>query len=247
MVNKNNFIFLFILIFMNYMYGQKYNGYVIYKKIKNDNTSIEKIKNLKIRMFIEETEEEIKKLEYKLKFNSLESSFKVIKKMDIENNRIIQFAISTGEGGGTKYTNLKSRQSINQKEAYGKKFLIFSSLDSIKWQLNDKSKIINGYTCYKALSTKTVIGSKEISLVDVTAWYAPKIPVNFGPIGFAGLPGLIIELQFDKYKYYMTELELNPKQIIKIKKPIKGEKMTLNEFLEYEKKLAGQSRGFMRN
>ena len=57
--------------------------------------------------------------------------------------------------------------------------------------------------------------------------YAP-----FGPIGYAGLPGVILELEARNYKYYATKINLNPKKEIKITKPTKGKKVTQEEFYD---------------
>jgi GLPGLI family protein len=52
-----------------------------------------------------------------------------------------------------------------------------------------------------------VDGEKQDILV--TAWYAPDIPVRFGPIGYGGLPGLILELQNESATFYVTKINLN--------------------------------------
>jgi GLPGLI family protein len=35
-------------------------------------------------------------------------------------------------------------------------------------------------------------------------------PVRFGPIGYGGLPGLILELQNESATFYVTKINLNP-------------------------------------
>ena len=51
-----------------------------------------------------------------------------------------------------------------------------------------------------------------------TAWYAPEIPISNGPETFGGLPGLILELHTPRMVYLCSEVVLNPKKPIKIKK-----------------------------
>jgi len=248
-MNKSTkYILLLCLFFLTYLiYGQKNNGFVLYKKSLRTPISYEDIKNTKFRDFNKSLVKASNELEYKLEFTAQESTFKVIEILESDGDRISKFAIRLGSGNGIRYTNINTKELIHQKDAYGKQFLIVSSLDSIKWKLINESKNINGYKCFKAITSEVVVGSKKTTIVDVVAWYEPKIPISFGPVGYGGLPGLIIELQIDKYKYYLTKIELNSKKEVKIQKPIKGKRMTLNEFLEYEKELAGQNRSYMRN
>ena len=65
----------------------------------------------------------------------------------------------------------------------------------INWYLTNEKKIIDGYECYKATSEYVVINPKGEFRHPVVAWYCPQIPYSFGPKGYNGLPGLILELQ----------------------------------------------------
>jgi len=240
-------LFALILSFSYLTYGQDNKGVVFYKKNLITPISYKDIKSVKFREFNKTLAKKSDKLKYTLEFVNEESIFQVIETMESDKDKMLEYAIRLGAGHGIRYTNISTKELIYKKEAYGKQFLITNNLDSLRWKLINESKVVNGYNCFKAVTSKTVVGSKKTVAFEVIAWYAPEIPLNFGPIGYAGLPGLIIELYNDKYKYYMTEMELNTKQIGKIKKPTKGKKMTLGEFLEYEKKLAGESRSLMRN
>ncbi len=53
-------------------------------------------------------------------------------------------------GGGTLYKNVKTKTIVNDKEVFGKEFLIKDSLTSYSWKLENESKKIGQYTCYKA-------------------------------------------------------------------------------------------------
>ncbi|MFN4152047.1 MAG: GLPGLI family protein [Candidatus Sericytochromatia bacterium] len=81
------------------------------------------------------------------------------------------------------------------------------------WKLTNESKLIQNYLCYKATSKETITNSKGEFQFDIIAWYCPEIPYQFGPNGFGGLPGLILELQFDKSLYGLKTLTLNDKSI----------------------------------
>lgn len=64
-------------------------------------------------------------------------------------------------------------------------FLISDIYHDFEWSISDETKTIAGYPCIKA--TTTYRGRTW------TAWYAPQIPVSFGPWKLHGLPGLILE------------------------------------------------------
>lgn len=70
------------------------------------------------------------------------------------------------------------------------------------WNLNfSDTKKINNYTCNKA--------TMEFRGRSYTAWFAPEIPYFIGPFKFAGLPGLILEIQDDTqtFKWSVTRLK----------------------------------------
>jgi len=64
----------------------------------------------------------------------------------------------------------------------------------------------------------------------ITAWYTPQIPVNQGPKEYWGLPGLILEVSFDKTMLLATKIILNPKDKKPLKTPDKGKVVTQAEY-----------------
>lgn len=66
--------------------------------------------------------------------------------------------------------------------------------------------------------------------IEVTAWYTPQIPVNQGPDGYWGLPGLILEVNADRTTILCTKIVINPKDKDNIDKPEKGEVVTQEEY-----------------
>ena len=66
--------------------------------------------------------------------------------------------------------------------------------------------------------------------VEVTAWYTPQVPINQGPDDFWGLPGLILEVNFDRTTILCTKIVMNPKEKDNIDKPDKGEVVTQEEY-----------------
>ncbi|NRD23308.1 GLPGLI family protein [Winogradskyella litoriviva] len=74
--------------------------------------------------------------------------------------------------------------------------------------------------------------TKEPKTIEVVAWYSPQIPVNQGPDGYWGLPGLILEVNADRTTILCTKIVLNPAEKEEIEKPTKGDEVTQAEYTE---------------
>lgn len=74
-------------------------------------------------------------------------------------------------------------------------FLVYSdSVPVIDWNFSDEdSDTIMGYECRKATA--------EFAGRHYTAWFAPEIPLPFGPYKFGGLPGLILKIEDDDRQF----------------------------------------------
>lgn len=68
--------------------------------------------------------------------------------------------------------------------------------------------------------------------IEVVAWYTPQIPINQGPDGYWGLPGLILEISADRTTILCTKIVMNPEEKEDIDKPEKGQKVTQAEYTE---------------
>lgn len=93
------------------------------------------------------------------------------------------------------------RKGCDSIITYNRKFESVSKfsyyLDNSEWFLLDETKVINGISCKKAFTTfrKDYGDGQKMDLYDVVAWYDPDVDCSFGPRGFQGLPGLILELE----------------------------------------------------
>lgn len=80
--------------------------------------------------------------------------------------------------------------------------------------------------------------------INITVWYTPSIPVSFGPAGYDGLPGLVLESSTSSFYLIAQNIQFQDKQL-QIKRPKKGDKITLDEFNKKLnknwKKLTGQN------
>lgn len=120
-------------------------------------------------------------------------------------------------GSNIYYTNSKTKINLTQNcRTLGECFIIKSNFN--EWVLTQEKKMIAGFLCYKATKNKKI------------AWFTPKIPVNAGPKGNSGLPGLILELKVNNIIFRATKITLNTKEKIIIKRPTKGIKISQKGF-----------------
>jgi GLPGLI family protein len=83
--------------------------------------------------------------------------------------------------------------------------------------------------------------------VEVTAWYTPQIPVSNGPGEYAGLPGLILELNIYRTTLLCSKIVMNPKEAEKIEPPTKGKEVTRKEYNKIVKEKTDELRENFRN
>ncbi|MDP5093627.1 MAG: GLPGLI family protein [Polaribacter sp.] len=205
----------------------------------NEMTEVQKQQMMnRMKSFLEKT--------YTLTFTKTESSFKEDAKLETPGTNGPGWGRSNGQG--SIYKSLKDKEMIEDIEQFSKRFLIVEKMDQPQWQLTSETKQIGNYTVYKAtmnIEDKTIdFGSifgrrnnnqtddkkNEPKMIDVVAWYSPQIPVSAGPDRYWGLPGLILELSFDRTIMLCTEIVLNPEQKIEIQKPNKGDKVEREEY-----------------
>jgi len=101
---------------------------------------------------------------------------------------------------GFLYT-LYSLQSKNQNP------YIKEPIPDLNWKLLSEKKSIKGLSCYSA---KTTFRGRTYF-----AWYAPSIPISFGPWKLNGLPGLIIEAKDDTNEviFQAEKVSYNPQKM----------------------------------
>lgn len=98
---------------------------------------------------------------YVLRFDKSASTYLEEEKLDApgqEGNPMRMMASFMG-GGGKQYKNVKTKRFMQEKEIFGKEFLIDDSLPKLNWKMENETKKIGDYTCYKA--TAIVAASKS--------------------------------------------------------------------------------------
>ncbi len=231
-----NTLFL-LLIAVNYSFAQTTSGTIIYKKevlwflSEQEDFKKKNAKNLTYLNSVLKIDENVKlllkDLQFVLTFNITKSIFKSDNILELETNRFFRAAIGP-DGSKVYYTDTKTQENLHQIDAFGDLFLV--SYPQIEWQLHNETKKIGNFNCYKATTIKEVKGRKGLIKTPIEAWYTPELAIPFGPIGFNGLPGLIVELSMRKFRYTIQKIALNPTNEIEIKKPKKGKKVTKQEF-----------------
>jgi GLPGLI family protein len=183
--------------------------------------------------FNQERINRVNTFEFELKFNNNQSVFEMV------DNKLAGNLNSKYNAGLCMSSGIYYKENINSlllratdNEEFGK--LIVQIDNNVKWLLVNESKIIDGYTCYKAISEIYFYDQNLEFPVKLIAWYCPKIPLSFGPKCFSGLPGLILELVNGNITFTATKIVLNPLDEVVVSKPTDGKLITNLEF----KKLA---------
>ncbi len=197
---------------------------------------------------------------YILTFSGKESIYKEEEKLEAGMNPGFKMMMSSFSAGD-QYKNLDTKQMLEEREFFGKQFLVSDTIATLDWQLEKESKQIGQYVAFKATAVKK-IDANDLSMarqkktekkegetanesidkndpwsqieipteVLVTAWYTPMIPVGNGPAEYAGLPGLILELNVYRTTILCSKIIMNPKEAEKIAPPTTGKKVTRQEF-----------------
>lgn len=184
-----------------------------------------------------------------LTFNKVESIYKEQKSEEsFGGGRGARFSsMMASFSTGTQYKNVNEGLFLENKDFFGKQFLIKDDLPKLAWKMTGETKKIGDYMCFKAIAKKIdtdldiaslrpnrnadgeVEAPKEDEVpkeIEVVAWYTIQIPVNQGPGEYWGLPGLILEVTAGETVIYCTKIVINPTEKEAIVMPEKGKKIT---------------------
>ncbi|ALU73908.1 GLPGLI family protein [Tenacibaculum dicentrarchi] len=224
-MKKMKILVVIALFFLNNIIAQSQQGIITYKKSIERKTPTEKDKKASNFNQFERVNKSIDKLlknaEFELRFTIKESFFVLMPSLILEKSSWSKLALVPY--GNSKFYNTKD-EILFEKNIFGEDFLI--SNEQLNWQLKNETKKIGNYLCYKAIAIEKKMYRGKMKEYPVIAWYCPEISSSFGPIGVAGLPGLILEVNKGNIKYRATKINLNPKKNIKITKLTKGKKIT---------------------
>lgn len=229
--------------------AQDFQGVATYKThrkvdIKLDST---KVNSAMEEQMMEMIKKQFQKT-YKLSFNKENSIYKEEETLGAPQARAGGIMVSSfGGGSDVLFKDNKKQAFTSQKETMGKIFLIQDSLPNYSWKLENETKYIGEYTCFKATYTREIevpkSGNFSVSNVKseeapemvkkeivTTAWYTPQIPISNGPGKYQGLPGLILEINDGSQTIICTSIVLNSTEKLAIGAPTKGKKVNQKEY-----------------
>lgn len=128
--------------------------------------------------------------------------------------------LKTVGGENAVYLDLNANLSISQANILERSFIIKEELKKYEWNILSETKEIAGKKCIKAQPKNNT---------SVTAWFTADIPLGFGPMGYYGLPGLILQLE-TATKIYTLQKMVYPKESPSMMPPSKGKEISRAEF-----------------
>lgn len=226
--------------FLKITYVKDYYNRLDTAKVKSDRGKISNLNKIILK--------NSKGITYQLIVSNHHSAFKMDKlKISKSNNDFKELAGSLGGTKGIFYINKKDSIYINKKHFAGEEFII--KLKPRKWKITNKTKRINNFNCYKALSQDVVSNHKGVFKFNVVAWFCPDLPSFFGPAKYYGLPGLILELDNGKTRLLATRIDFLKTKNSNLTQPKNGIKLTEEEFEGFVKDKAKKmfKNSFQRN
>lgn len=143
---------------------------------------------------------------YELYFNNTQSIYLLNRDTTLSesktNGRLAKLIQQNASELPFYYKKLNKNEVIFNSKTVLKQYTVKDSIN-LNWTILKEKKTIGNYECAKA--TTEFRGRKY------TAWFTTKIPVDYGPRKFSGLPGLIVQIYDSKgvYKAYATEIKIN--------------------------------------
>jgi len=158
---KKNIFYLALMLVFTQMQAQKdFQGMAVYES-KTQAPKLEGMRgNRDITPEMQKTmEERMKKMLEKtfiLNFDKTASIYKEEEKLDAPGQQGVMRIMMNSfmGGGGTFYKDVKTKSYTVDKEFMGKEFLVVDSLPKLNWKLEQETKQIGGYNCYKATAVK---------------------------------------------------------------------------------------------
>lgn len=225
-------ILVYVLLF-NSVSAQDFSGIAIYKTSSKmtmtmDSTKVSSDEQKALNDMIRKSMQK----EYELRFNKTESIYKKIEKLKKKDGSqdIEVIGLGSGTEGGL-YKDTKGLSLVESRDLFGKLFLVKDELQKYNWTLQDETRQVGKYLCYKAEAVVEVATKgKETRKNKITAWYTPQIPISNGPASYWGLPGLILELDDGRLSMICSKITLNSGEVVEIKRPNKGKVVTNKEY-----------------
>lgn len=159
-MKKTILLFFFTLVY-TYSFAQKdFQGMAVYESKTSTSDFKARFEGNKsitpdMQKMMEERMKKMFEKTFVLNFDKSASIYKEEEKLEASNQGggFRMMSSMTG-GGGTYYKNVKDKTYSVDKDFMGKEFLVKDSLASLNWKMEDETRVIGGYTCYKATAVK---------------------------------------------------------------------------------------------
>lgn len=163
---KKIFYIIFASVLTVTVEAQSFQGMAVYE---SKTSTAEMMKNMPKRNDItpemqKNMEERLKKMferTYVLNFDKTTSIYKEEEKLDApgQSNQGARMMMSMTGNGGTNFKNVKEKRYVVDKEVFGKQFLIKDTLTNFNWKMENETRQIGNYTCFKATAVIPVSDS----------------------------------------------------------------------------------------
>ena len=236
---KKNILILFLLFTNLIVSLNAQTTRVTYKKERNDPESLEKyFKENKEKLpqyaidIVRKSFEKMLSEEFVLIYDKTKSIYQKTQVLSTNDNNT---SGNPSETDNVYFKNLETKDKVFKSSQTGTKTNVQVDFEQYKWEITTETKLINGYKCFKAKTI--VIGfnrvKKEEIILNRIAWFTPEIASSFGPQGFDGLPGLVLETaENDKIYLHATKIEFDYKKGKDIEKPKCNKTISHKEFIE---------------
>jgi GLPGLI family protein len=215
---KTTIIIIFLSLFS---FGQKITneGKITYSTFYNESEATEELKRKSLWQYQFELEK-IKMAEnftFELHYKDSVSFFKGLKKLPSDAIDIKKYNTIFNQfyGNVVFYTN-RSKAVSNEIGYLNSEYEYVIKYDSnnFVWKYTNETKVISGYTCFKAETEWKFHARGKDYTYKVIAWYCPEIPLPYCPNKYPSLPGLVLELSEAKRTWIVNKIELNTKSDI---------------------------------
>jgi GLPGLI family protein len=118
--------------------------------------------------------------------------------------------------------NLTKNSQYDVYEQLGKKYIVEDTLPKHRWKILNDIKEVAGHVCMNAYLEDPIRKHKII------AWFAMDMPIPFGPDGYGGLPGMILELDYNDGAVRVSADKITLKKLtteLQFPEKIKGKKV----------------------
>jgi GLPGLI family protein len=206
-----------------------FSGEISYAYQRNHISKEQKQKNKELYGLLDQFDSSAKELTFQLKFNSSKSFYSIKEMMENDLNPMAVSYANNLVSKGRCYYDKENGSLLTETNVYGDNTLIKSNSKSFEWKLLKESKKIGNYTCFKATTLVDVQSRTKNKAFLIEAWYCPELALPYGPNGYNGLPGIILELRDVKYTFYAKSIKIEKENEYTIKPLVSNNIITEEE------------------